>query len=43
MPISPPPLEPLTQKQSWVRGERAFPPPPAKLKEGIKSFSPPLA
>ncbi len=25
------PIEPLTQQQSWVRGKRPFPPPPANL------------
>jgi hypothetical protein len=32
------PVEPLTQQQSWVRGERPFFPPPAKLGEGKKAF-----
>jgi hypothetical protein len=32
------PVEPLTQQQSWVRGERPFSLPPAKLGEGKKAF-----
>jgi len=31
------PIETLTQQQSWVRGKRAFLPPPAKLGVGRKA------